>query len=56
MPLINLIMFVVSVLSMVGLKLSGHSDPATDQILSALAFGSVGAHAGASGVLTGGSK
>lgn len=47
MNIFNLIMFLVSIGSLLGLKLTGHSDPGTDQVLTGLAATSLGFHAGA---------
>jgi hypothetical protein len=56
MPIINLIMFLASIGSIIGLRLSGHSDPALESMLTALAGGSMGAHAGATIPALGGAK
>jgi hypothetical protein len=56
MPIVNIVMFAISIASYVGLKFTGHSDAATDQVLVGLASASLGAHAGATVPALGGSK
>lgn len=56
MPIINLIMFLLTLGSYVGLKLTGHSDPATENALIGFAGISLGGHVGSTTPVFNGGK